>query len=139
MNTYSNLNLSDHAVRRIQQRGISIETLEFVIAEADVWLHAYAGCYSVRISKKKLARLSKEGASATLIERAANVVIVIDPEDFNKIITVLHDHGTKRSRRFRTQKPCCAGKSRRRSRKRKNLTPFAFGEYPKANLCVASH
>ena len=137
MKTYSNLNLSNHATCRVQQRGIATETLEFVMTEADVWLHAYEGCYSIRISKKRLVRLSRDGSPATLIERATNVVIVIAPEDFNKIVTVLHDDGAKRSRRYRKQYP--SGVATYRRRKWVNPTHIAFGPYPKADVGTTIH
>jgi hypothetical protein len=138
MKTHSNLNLSNHAVCRAQQRGVSIATLEFIMFHADVWLHAREGCRTARISQKRLGRLSREGLPAPLVERATNVVLVIDP-DFNRIVTVLHDDGAKKSRRYRTQWPNRTCRPHRTNRRRKSTTRIAFGPYPKGNEGVTFH
>ncbi len=139
MTTYSNLNLSHHAICRAQQRGVTIETLKFVMVEADVWLHAREGCYSVRISKNRLGRLSRDGSPASFIEKATNIVLIIDPADFNKIVTVLHDDGETRSRRYRTQWSNGTARYRRRSRMQRNPKHIAFGPYSKVDMSATAH
>lgn len=138
MKTLTNLNLSKHSTCRAQQRGITIKTLDFVMFHADVWLHAREGNYMARISQKRLASLSRKGSPASLIERATNIVLIIDP-DSNRIITVLHDDGSKRSRRYRAQWPSCTEKNSRRSHKRKDSLHIVFGPYPKADVGTTFH
>ena len=104
MNIICNYELTEHASCRAQQRGVTHETLAFVIGYADIWLHAGEGCLAARVSHKQLEKLSQEGVSSSLLERAANVVAVIDPAA-GIIVTVLHDFGSKDGRRYRTQWP----------------------------------
>jgi len=117
MNIICNYQLTDHASCRAQQRGVTHETLAFVIGYADTWLHAGEGCRTARISHKQLGKLSKEGISPSLIGRATNVVVVIDPAA-EIIVTVLHDFGSKSGRRYRTQWPTKSRKCRQNQRRR---------------------
>ena len=104
MQNLNQWHLTDHAAARAQQRGISRETINFVIANADVWLHAGGGTNSVRISKKKIPQLKKNGGRSSQRDRAQNVVLLLDQKSAS-IITVMHDTGTRQSRRYRKQLP----------------------------------
>jgi hypothetical protein len=102
--THNNYEFTDHAKCRAQQRGITFDTLYFVIEHSDIWLHAGEGCRSARISHKQTGELYLEGFPASVIERTRNVVVIVDPNS-RSIVTVLHDNGSKSGRKYRTQWP----------------------------------
>jgi hypothetical protein len=110
--------LTKHATQRIQQRGVTHETVAFVLRHADIRLHAGENCKSLRISHQQMARLAKKGTKAALMARARTVVVVVKPTAA-EIITVLHDWGDKCGRRYRRQWPTRSEKSSRRRRQRK--------------------
>jgi hypothetical protein len=111
MNLNSPLKLSQHAETRINQRGITKDTLSFIMDHADTWLHSGEGCMSARISKKKCKILCKKQTSASVVDRANNVVVVISSSNA-KIVTALHDKGAKNSRHYRKQFPTRSKKRR---------------------------
>ena len=131
------LELTDHANRRIQQRGISRKTISFVTSNADIDLHAGEGCHSLRISRQHMALLAKNGAKAALMERSRSVVVLINI-DTNEIITVLHDCGTSCGRRYRRQWPTRSKRSFARSRRAKNWSMVEQRDLLPKNLAVAS-
>ena len=88
------LEMSDHAVKRIRQRGIKNSFVEFVLDEADA-LEYVGGAYRSFISKKKLKRLvSDKALSPGEASRIKNVVVV---ERDDTILTVYHK--TRKMRR----------------------------------------
>ena len=106
--TPSRVMLSDHAMRRAQQRGIRPAVVDFVLGNADRDLEAGNGCRAYRISKKRLAELcSKAAAKVSEVERATNVVVILH-EDSGEVITVMHDRN-KTGRRYRRQWPTWSG------------------------------
>ena len=113
MSDLSKWNFCQHALNRANQRGISQDTLRFVLENADVWLYAGEGCRSIRLSKKLLSQLVRQGSAASRVERAAGIVLIIDPET-KTVVTALHDHGSKCGRRYRKQFPTRSKKSRKR-------------------------
>ena len=96
----SGLTLTQHAQTRCQQRGIKNETLEVVAVNADMITHAGSGCVAYRMSDRRISQLSREIAASAKIERAKNVVLLVDERD-TRIITVMHDFGGKTGRRYR--------------------------------------
>ena len=102
--------------------------MTFVIEHADIWLHAGEGRRTARISNKQLGQLSREGIPAALIERATNVVMLIDPVA-GIIVTVLHDYGSRSGRKYRTQWPTRSHKWRRHHRGRNQLTIMSLYHY----------
>jgi hypothetical protein len=136
--THCNYDLTDHAKCRAQQRGVTHDTLNFVIAHSDIWLHAGEGCRSVRISCKQLGQLSREGVPASLIERATNIVIIIDP-DAGSIVTVLHDNGSKSSRRYRTQWPTKSRKWCRHHRRYDHSPAVSLPPYQNNQKTLSLH
>jgi hypothetical protein len=131
------LELTDHANRRIQQRGISREAVAFVTLNADIQLHAGEGCQSLRISRQYMAQLSNCGARPTLMERSQSVVVLIHQNE-NKIVTVLHDWGTRCGRRYRKQWPTKNKRHSRRSRQALNRRMVEVGDL-RSNSLAASH
>ncbi len=97
------LTLTRHAMMRSQQRGIRPQVIDYVVAEADIDLHAGDGCHSYRISHQKMALLLKAGAPAAKLDRAKRVVVIWS-ERSGEVLTVLHDHG-RCGRRYRRQRP----------------------------------
>jgi hypothetical protein len=95
--------LSAHAQKRSRQRGIRSTVVDFVLQHADVELEAGNGCRSLRISKRGLATLIRNGASGTDVERATNVIVVVCEEN-NEVVTVMHDCNSL-GRRYRRQFP----------------------------------
>ena len=104
IHTKTDLILSKHAVRRAQQRGIKLDTLEFAILHGDTLLHAGEGLQSMRISKKHSKKLVRNGEKPSTMEKAKNVVLVFDPAS-GIIVTVLLDKGTKAGKCYRSQWP----------------------------------
>jgi len=104
MNSLGHWKLTQHAANRANQRGILQETLSFVIEHSDVLLHAGEGRNSVRISKKRQAKLIAGGLPPSLVERAANVVLILD-QCHGVVVTVVRDTGTKSGRKHRRQYP----------------------------------
>ena len=87
-----------------QQRGIKHKTVQFVLDHSDREFHAGEGKRTRRISEKGIARLVAVGEKPSEVERARNVVIVVDALG-SKVITVLHDRGNKAERCYRSQWP----------------------------------
>lgn len=98
--------LTRHAERRARQRGISVRTIEWVLAVADIRCHAGDGCISYRVSRRALASQRRAGVAAESIERATGVVVLVQPGK-GEIVTVMHDSPNK-GRRYRSQWPTFA-------------------------------
>ncbi len=94
----SNIHLSKHAGKRAQQRGISRQTMNLVMERADQFRDAGDGCVMCWISRRQCAQLRSEGLAAAQIERATNVVLVIQSA-VGVIVTTMH--GNKVRARFR--------------------------------------
>lgn len=86
--------MTNHAVCRMQQRGMTKSTLSFVLENADRDKFVGAGCREHWISRKHLKRLRRNGVGSRLVERSAGIVVLISAD--GAIITVFHK--TVRSR-----------------------------------------
>ena len=93
-----NFHLSKHASKRAQQRGISRRTMDLVMQRADQHREVGDGCVTCWISRRRCAQLRREGLAAAQIERAVNVVLVVQLAD-GVIVTTMH--GYKARARFR--------------------------------------
>ena len=101
----SNIELSNHASARMQQRGVNHRALGFVLDNADKSEFVGSGCREQWISRRHLSRLRRRGADGHLIERAAGVSIVVSNDDM--IVTVFHKtertrHKKNKQHNFRT-------------------------------------
>ena len=105
-----NIELSNHASARMQQRGVNPRSVEFVLDNADKSEFVGSGCREQWISRRRLSSLRRRGADGNLIERAAGVSIVISNDDM--IVTVFHK--TVRTR-HKKNKQHAYQKRRRRS------------------------
>lgn len=95
--------LCQHGQARAQQRGIRFRTIDFILEEADIDLHAGDGCSAYRLSKAALSEHLRSGDAVTTVERARDLVVIVE-EASGEIVTVLHDIG-RRGRRYRRQWP----------------------------------
>ncbi len=92
-----NYTLTLHAQRAAQQRGITLQTIQCVLYNADVQKHRGKGKMSFAISKKKMRQLQEQGYPPKTIERVDAVVVLVEPLD-KKVISVWHSF-KKSSRR----------------------------------------
>jgi hypothetical protein len=75
------LKCSDHARRRMQQRGIKKETVEFILVHGD--MREYVGCdtASIYLSKRKIKQLSEnKHGTPSIIEKASKVIVLTSEE-----------------------------------------------------------
>ena len=78
---HSSINLSKHAVKRTQQRGIKPQIIDLITSEADRELPANDNCFSISISRKKLFYLKKLGKiNPSIINEAPSCTSIIKPE-----------------------------------------------------------
>jgi hypothetical protein len=106
-----NIELSNHASTRMQQRGVNPRSVEFVLDNADKSEFVGSGCREQWISRRRLSRLRRRGADGNLIERAAGVSIIISSDDM--IVTVFHK--TVRTRHKKNKQHACQKRHRRSS------------------------
>jgi hypothetical protein len=99
--------LTQHAMLRIQQRGVTNEALSFVLFAADRKVHLGCGRATLCISKKKAERLRAEGVPDSVISRAANVTLLIS--ETGDVIT-LFKGAMARGRKSGQQKPRRGGR-----------------------------
>ncbi len=95
---HSSINLSKHAVKRTQQRGIKPQIIDLITSEADRELPTNDNCFSISISRKKLFYLKKLGKINSSIINEADGVILIENND-GTILTAFH-----KTKRFRLRK-----------------------------------
>ena len=81
-------NMTNHAVCRMQQRGMTKSTLSFVLENADRDKFVGAGCRENWISRGHLKSLRKDGVASQLIERATGIGVIVSAD--NSVVTVFH-------------------------------------------------
>lgn len=91
--------MTDHALSRAQQRGVSSRIITAVMAHADIRPWVGSGCRSHMISRRRLSELPDEVLSPSEKERASGVAVVTDLAD-RVVVTVLHANG-RRAARYR--------------------------------------
>lgn len=79
--------MTSHATDRARQRGLRDETIDLVLDEADREVHAGRGCIARSLSKSGIERLAMQGVPRSRLERAHNVVLVLNPN--GAVITVI--------------------------------------------------
>jgi hypothetical protein len=92
--------LTRHAAVRANQRGITQQSVEAVIAWADVELPARDGCSILRFSRERLADRDLRATLGALADRVRSLALVVAC-DTGEVVTVLHDHGRARGRPYR--------------------------------------
>jgi hypothetical protein len=98
------LDLTDHADRRSQQRGVNRQTIAIIAALADRTSHVGSGVVYKFLSRKRINELRRAGLIAPVCERLNRTSLLLDP-DSGTIISVLkgghNAHGLKRYRQGR--------------------------------------
>jgi len=85
-------NLSSHAEIRAQQRGIRLSTINIIMELADRKVRLPGNVFALSVSQFRGDELVRLGLPAAEIERASNVVAVINCD--GKVVTV--EHRTRR-------------------------------------------
>ena len=101
----NNFRMTRHAESRVQQRGIRKETIDLVLSDSDIELHAGEGLMSLQLSRKRLGQLARSGVPATLRESAQGVVLIVDFST-RSVVSAMHGRGRLRkrfSRQFSTR------------------------------------
>jgi hypothetical protein len=93
--------LTRHAQVRAQQRGIRQQTIAVILVHGDLQLHAGEGLISIRLTKRRLRGLQKTQVPAAVREKAAGIILLLDPVT-ETVVTVMHDVG-REGRRYRRQ------------------------------------
>ena len=93
----NNIQLSRHAVRRCQQRGVKQGVLSALLDHHDVDRQVGGNCRVLRMSRKQ-ARQEFRTMGPQVITQLENLAVIIS-ETTGEIVTVFHDTG--KSRRYR--------------------------------------
>jgi hypothetical protein len=92
--------LTEHAVKRMAQRGVRPETVQRVIEFGDQWIFVGKGCASVSLSREYAQKLIKAGEmSPSAAERLANLCVVV-ANDSDAVVTVVHPENAKAARSY---------------------------------------
>ena len=92
--------LTRHAAVRANQRGVTQQSVEAVIAWADVERPARDGCSILRFSRERLADRALRATLGPLADRVRSLALVV-AGDTGQVVTVLHDHGRAHGRHYR--------------------------------------
>ena len=92
------LQLTQHASRRANQRGVPHGVIAHLLNHADVETRVGRGCVALSWSRRRLADRDVKRSVGRDLDRLRNLAVVCDPED-GAILTVLHEHGA-RARRY---------------------------------------
>lgn len=95
-----NLELSQHAWLRAQQRGVPHAVIDMVLDHADVCVSVGSGCTALRLSKRRLSDQDLRQDLQSDLDRAARITVVLS-DDTGEVVTVMHDHGGREGRRYR--------------------------------------
>ena len=98
----NNIELSNHASARMQQRGINSRALGFILDNADKSEFVGSGCREQWISRRHLTKLRRRGADGHLAERAAGISIVVSSDE--RVVTVFHKTGRTRHKKNKQHK-----------------------------------
>lgn len=88
-----------HAMKRAQQRGISLTQIDAVTTHADSSRHHGNDVKAVWISKRKLARIGRPTLQGTDIDRLRGLVVLVSSD--GKSVTVFRNAKARRYRRSR--------------------------------------
>lgn len=92
------LQLTQHASRRANQRGVPHDVIAHLLNHADVETRVGGGCVALSLSRRRLADRDVKRSVGRDLDRLRNLAVVCDAQD-GAIITVLHEHGA-RARRY---------------------------------------
>lgn len=91
------MRMTEHAMKRCRQRGVTDAMMAAVLAHADREAHCGGGCTAVQISRRSIERMTI--SADTDPERLRNLVVVLN--DAGDIVTVLRARDGAGSRRYR--------------------------------------
>lgn len=94
--------LSKHAAIRANQRGITHQMIEDLLAHADVEAPVGGGCTVLRVSKERLRDRTLRAQVATRPEKLGSLALVWSDETA-EVVTLLVDHGGAKGRRYRAR------------------------------------
>lgn len=93
-----NLQISRHAERRMQQRGLRRADIAILSSYADIEVTIASGLHAVRISRKAYEEARSLGVSPSSLDRLRQAVAVESND--GTLVTCLHLHG-RRSAAYR--------------------------------------
>jgi hypothetical protein len=104
-----------HARKRAQQRGIRSRTIQFVLEHGDGMSHVGKGGVAYWLSHRKARKLWSSGLQMPLVEEAQGIIVLAQS---NHIVTVTHQTD-RRGKRYRREhrNGDRSGRSRRRVRR----------------------
>jgi hypothetical protein len=94
--------LSNHASIRANQRGITHQMIEDLVAHADVEAPVGGGCTVLRVSRERLRDRSFKAQVVTRPEKLGALALVWS-EEAAEVVTLLIDHGGSKGRRYRAR------------------------------------
>ncbi len=80
--------MTEHARRRCQQRGMTGAMVDAVIQEADIEAPMGGGCLALSVSRYRIRQLGRNGYPAALLDRVRDVGLVVSPR--GGVVTALH-------------------------------------------------
>ena len=92
-------NLSVHAARRCQQRGISQDEIERVIAQHDIDHEIGGDCRALRISRAAMRAGKIDCGAIQHRERLTNLIVVWSDRS-SQVVTAFHGHNRRVMRRY---------------------------------------
>ena len=93
-------NQTDHAKKRMAQRGVQADTVETIIRFGDRCIFVGNGCTSISMTRTMASDLAKAGEiSAAMVDRVANLAVVV-ANDNEAIITVVRPKNRKAARPY---------------------------------------
>jgi hypothetical protein len=92
--------MTRHASIRANQRGVTHDMLDALIAYADFEASVGGGCTVLRLSRDRLEDRDLRASLGSSADRLASLAVVL-ADDTGQIVTVLHDHGSAEGRRYR--------------------------------------
>lgn len=94
------LALTRHASLRANQRGVTHDMLDALIAYADFEASVGSGCSVLRVSRERLKDRDLRASLGASADRLAGLAVIL-ADDTGEIVTVLHDRGNADGRRYR--------------------------------------
>jgi len=96
----SSFALTHHASTRANQRGVTYQMLDALIAHADVEASVGGGCTVLRLSRERLKDRDLRASLGAYADRIGSLAVIL-ANDTGKVVTVMRDHGRAAGRRYR--------------------------------------
>lgn len=92
--------LTDHAEKRLRQRGFTDDIINFVLLNGDRSLHVGGSRMAISLSEHWAVVLRRSGTNAQFLDRARRCVVIIETRH-HSVITVHHGSRSTGCRRTR--------------------------------------